>query len=72
MTGWIVLVVVLVAIVLGYVLASSRAAKQEERRMNDGIAGGHQDTHLDPGPHPQSRHTGPRDPHVGPQPPFGD
>ncbi len=72
MTGWIVLVVVLAAIAVGYFLASTRTAKQEQRRMDDGIAGEHLDTNLDPGPHPQSPHSGPRAPRTGPQPPFSD
>ncbi len=50
MTAWIVLAVVLVALALGYVLASTRAVKREKRRVNDGIAGGHLDTKLDPHP----------------------
>ena len=50
MTAWIVLAVVLVALAVGYVLASTRAAKREEHRLNDGVAGEHLDTKRDPHP----------------------
>ncbi|MDN4175525.1 hypothetical protein QWY28_21355 [Nocardioides sp. SOB77] len=50
MTAWIVLAVVLVALALGYVLASTRAVKKEQHRLHDGVAGGHLDTKLDPHP----------------------
>ena len=50
MTAWILLAVVLVALALGYVLASTRAQKRERHRLHDGIAGEHLDTALDPHP----------------------
>ncbi|WKN50347.1 hypothetical protein [Nocardioides sp. Arc9.136] len=50
MTAWIVLVVVLVALALGYVLASARSTRRQRQRIENGIAGEHLDTKLDPHP----------------------
>ncbi|MTB94735.1 hypothetical protein GGQ22_06530 [Nocardioides sp. zg-579] len=50
MTDLIVLGLVLVALALGYVLASTRATTKESERLHDGVAGEHLDTKLDPHP----------------------
>lgn len=50
MTPWIVLAVVVLALAVGYVLASLRSTRREEERLSGGIAGEHLDTKRDPRP----------------------